>query len=54
MDIGSEVFERIDAHDRVELVIRKRELAYLRIHRRDGTLDTGLAENIRQLFRTHP
>ena len=44
MNIGSEVFERIDAHDRVELVIRKRELAYVRIHRCDGTLDTGLAE----------
>src|SRR5919198_5139682 len=45
MNIGSEVFERIDAHDRVELVIRKRELAYFRIHRCDRTLDTGLAEN---------
>jgi hypothetical protein len=54
MDIGSEVFERIDAHDRVELVIRKREVAYVRIHRCDRTLDTGLAENSFQLFHTHP
>src|SRR5437588_5505125 len=54
MNIGSEVFERIDAHDRVELVIRKRELAYVRIHRCDRTLDTGLAENTCELFPTHP
>ena len=54
MNIGPEVFERIDAHDRVELVVRKRELTYVRIHRCDGTLDTGLAESISQLFHTHP
>src|SRR5689334_13855518 len=54
MDIGAEVFERIDAHDRIELVIRKRELAYVRVDRSDRTLDTGFAENTCQLFRTHP
>src|SRR6266508_625184 len=54
MHIGSEVFERIDTHDRVELVIRKRELAYVRIHRCHRTLDTGLAQNTQQLFHTHP
>src|ERR1051326_280375 len=54
MNIGSEVFEGIDAHDRVELRIGKRELAYVRIHRCDRRLDIGLAENTFQLFHTHP
>ena len=54
MNVRSEVFERIDAHDHVELVIGKRELAYVRIHRCDRTLDTSLAENTVQLFDAHP
>jgi hypothetical protein len=44
----------VDADDRLEFVILKREVAHVGVHRRDRILDACLAKNLVHLIRIDP